>query len=404
MRLVAIGDIGVVDGMIHVGDEAMFEALVVAMRARAATAITGLSSAPADSAARYGIEAVPPIGFAPGSGRPAMVERLARVTAVAAGDDSALPSDDPAHAVVAAVADADGVVVAGGGNMASTWPMHVFERAALGRIAAALGRPLVVSGQTLGPHLTAEDAALVAELLAGARLVGLREDASDALAAGLGIEPPRRTRTPDDAAFLPSGPGPTPDEPYCLVTLARHVGETDPVAAEAGYAALLDELAASTGLPIMFSAHFGSLRPGEVRGDDAVHAGVAGRMRTAAVVEPVVDARRSAALARDAGLVVSSRYHPAVFASSAAVPVVGVAVDEYTRVKLTGALGTSGQSSVVELAEVLDGRAGGRVAEVWAARDRIRAEGATVAAARRADAERWWDRVADVVTAGARRP
>jgi polysaccharide pyruvyl transferase WcaK-like protein len=403
MRLVAIGDIGVVDGMIHVGDEAMFEALVLAMRARAATAVTGLSSAPADSAERYGVEAVRPIGFAPASGRGAMTERLARVTAVAGGDARALPADDPVHAVVAAVADADGVVVAGGGNMASTWPMHVFERAALGRIAAALGRPLVVSGQTLGPDLSAEDAALVAELLAGARLVGLREDASDALAAGLGIESPRRTRTPDDAAFLPSGSEPTPDEPYCLVTLARHVGDADPAAAEAASAALLDEVAASTGLRIVFSAHFGSLRPGEVRGDDAVHAGVAARMRAAVSVEPVVDARRSAALARNAALVVSSRYHPAVFAASAAVPVVGVAVDEYTRVKLTGALGTSGQASVVALGEVLDGRARARVADVWAARDRIRSEGSAVALERRADAERWWDRVADVLSAGARR-
>ncbi len=403
MRLVAIGDIGAVDGMIHVGDEAMFEALVLAMRARAATAVTGLSSVPADSAGRYGIDAVSPIGFASASGRAAMVERLARVTAVAGGDGRALPSDDPVHAVVAAVADADGVVVAGGGNMASTWPMHVFERAALGRIAAALGRPLVVSGQTLGPQLTAEDAALVAELLRGARLVGLREDASDALAAALGTEAPRRTRTPDDAAFLPSGPGPTPDQPYCLVTLARHVGDADPDAGEAGYAALLDEVAARTGLRIVFSAHFGSLRPGEVRGDDAVHAGVAARMRAPAAVEPVVDARRSAALARSAGLVVSSRYHPAVFAASAAVPVVGVAVDEYTRVKLTGALSTSGQSSVVALGQVLDGQAGSSVAEAWAARDRIRAEGATVAADRRAEAERWWDRVADLVGAGAHR-
>ncbi len=402
MRVVALGDIGVVDGMIHIGDEAMFEALVLALRARAATAVTGLSAAPGDSVQRYGIEALPPIGFSPAvvGGRVRMAERLDAVTAVARGDVTALAADDPVHAVIAAVAEADGVVVAGGGNLASTWPMHVFERAALGRIAAALGRPLVVSGQTLGPHLDAADTLLVAELLAGARVVGLREDASDRVAEGLRVEAPRRTRTPDDAAFLPSAAIPAAPRPYCLVTIARHAGGADAGRVEAALAALLDEVAARTGLEVVFSAHFGSLRPGDVRGDDAVHAGIAARMRAPARVEPVVDARTSAALARDADLVVSSRYHPAVFAASAGVPVLGIAVDDYTRVKLTGA---AGAASVLELAAVLDSGAAARVSEVWGSRDGIRAEGLAAAGNRRRQAEGWWDRVADALSAGARR-
>src|ERR671912_382735 len=109
MRVVALGDVGVVDDMMHIGDEAMFAA------------------------------------------------------------------------AVGAVAAADGVLIAGGGNLASTWPLHVYERAALAGIAARLSRPLVVSGQTLGPDLRGRDRDLVRGLLHSAALVGVRESASHAL-------------------------------------------------------------------------------------------------------------------------------------------------------------------------------------------------------------------------------
>ena len=90
-------------------------------------------------------------------------------------------------------------MIAGGGNLASTWPLHVYERAALAGIAARLGRPLVVSGQTLGPTLLGRDRELVGELLRSARLVGVRESSSHALAAELGVA--ARVGV-DDASFL----------------------------------------------------------------------------------------------------------------------------------------------------------------------------------------------------------
>ena len=87
-----------------------------------------------------------------------------------------------------AVCGADAVVVAGGGNMASTWPLHIFERAALpALLARAAGIPFVVTGQTLGPQLDRADPELVASLLRSARLVGVREHASADLALRLGV-------------------------------------------------------------------------------------------------------------------------------------------------------------------------------------------------------------------------
>lgn len=182
MRLVMIGDVGVVDDMVHIGDEAMFEAAVEELADRGVE-VTGVSSAPADTAARYGVEAVHRIRF-DGLDRAASESRLAAV--VAGGAD--LAPDDTAHAVISAVAAADGVIIAGGGNLASTWPLHVYERAALAGLAERTGTPLVVTGQTFGPHLVGRDRELVSSLLRSARRVGVRETASQRLAAELGVD------------------------------------------------------------------------------------------------------------------------------------------------------------------------------------------------------------------------
>ncbi len=392
MRIVAIGDVGVREHMIHIGDEAMFEAMLRAVRARGVDSVTAISAVPGETAARYAVDAVEPIGFgaALALGRRAAEERLAAVIAAAHGGPAV---DGAASAVIDAVRSADGVVVAGGGNLTSTWPVHVFERAALGGIAAAFGRPLVVTGQTLGPVLDADDAGLVAGLLRNARLVGVREADSLALAARL-VPDTAVAATLDDAAFLDAENAPSVRaHPYCLVTVANHTGDLDREAALTGVAALLDHVAAATGLEIVFSAHWGSTLPGVVAGDDAVHVAIASRMRASSSVVPVTTSSASAALARGAAFVVSSRYHPAVFASAVGVPVLGVSVDEYTRVKLTGALANVGQESVVPMRLVAGGRAGRVVDAVWADRAAIRAAGAVALPARLAATDVWWDRV-----------
>ncbi len=391
MRILAIGDIGPLDGMFHVGDEAMFDELVFRLRARGADHIVGMSSNPTDSAERYGIHAIRPIGFG-GLTRDEQEERMARVL----DSPESLPADDPAHAVISALRDVDGVAIAGGGNIASVWPMHVFERATLGILAARAGVPLVVSGQTIGPVLTPLDQPRVAALLSSAALVGLREPTTHELVTSWGIT---ATATVDDASFVADRPGssaalpsePSAPEPYALVTVARHAGDRDPDAYVASVAALLDSVHELTGLDIVFSAHFGPLGGGPSRGDELVHDALAARMSAPSAVVRIVDTATSAALARAASLVVTSRYHPAVFAVSGGVPTIGIAVDEYTSVKLTGALGNLGQTSVLS-ADALDPAV---VASVWSSREAIRSRGLELAASRRADAERWWDHVAE---------
>lgn len=396
VRLLSIGDIGVSDGMMHIGDEAMFEALRDEMRARDVD-LVAVSSEPAESAERYGIDAVSRIGFA-GLSRDDADERMRRVVA-AAKHPSSLSSDDPARAVIDAIAGSDGVVVAGGGNLASRWPVHIYERVTLAAIAGELGRPVVVSGQTLGPDLIESDRALLARALRDAHLVGVRETTSLALARQLGVDARLGV---DDASFLGDRDPGTQHEPDAsgprsgvLVSLSLSQGGAPRDETVARIARLIDHAAELTGEPVAFHAHFGALDPSvPARGDAVLHDEVRAHMTTPSRVIPTGDPRAAARLARASALLITGRYHPAVFAAPAGVPVVGLVADDYTSIKQLGVLGHWGQDGVAPLAEA-DGAGTAALERVWAARDEISAAAAEREPAHRAEASRWWDRVAD---------
>ncbi|AMM20651.1 hypothetical protein AX769_11485 [Frondihabitans sp. PAMC 28766] len=428
MRIVAIGDIGVVDDMIHIGDEAMFEEFATQVSRRGVAGITALSVNPRETQARYGVAALQNLGFSPAAvgDRAGMVSRFDRVLRTAGGATGLLSADDSAHVVIAAVRDADGVAITGGGNMASIWPMHVFERACLGRLAALFGKPLVVSGQTIGPELDGDDRSLVGSLLSSARLVGLRESASARLVQDLGVPAGITQGTIDDASFVgagapasgavgggpasgavgvpasgPVGDGGAPEamRPYLLVTLARHLNGVDPAAFATSLAALLDRVASPAGLEIVFLAHFASLVAGDERGDSVEHRRVIDALVALGSdvpwrIEPTTTSTAAASVAREASLVITSRYHPAVFAVAAGVPTVGIAVDDYTTVKLTGALGNFGQDAVVTATGIVDGSAATTVLDAWGARVAIQSSWESRIDAARTASDAWWDRVA----------
>ena len=391
MRIVVIGDIGVLDDMIHIGDEAMFDEFVVQVRHRGIADVTAVSSNPSDSIARYATSAIHPIGFT--GTRDEMVARRVLVLRAAAGESAVLPAGDPALTLIDAIRAADGVAIAGGGNMTSTWPMHIFERATIGEIARITDTPLVISGQTIGPHLTADDAALVTELLSSARMVGLRESASLELCRTLGVAEELLTGTIDDASFL-AGSGAARERHYCLVTLSTHVGDEDRSLFIERTAELLDSIAADTGLEIVFSPHFGSLLEGDVRGDSVLHGRVAAAMSAENVEIAATDSASSAALAHSASLVITSRYHPAVFAVAAGVPTIGISVDGYTSVKLTGALGNFRQSAVLPSTGLIAGDGPVLAHSVWESREQIRSSASALLPSRQAASAQWWDRIA----------
>jgi polysaccharide pyruvyl transferase WcaK-like protein len=408
MRLVCIGDIGVTNDVIHIGDEAMFHEMLVQLRQRGVTEVVAISSEPNESAARYSATGIHRIGFFtdPARSRAIAEDRMDRVLRTAAGERDLLQVDDAALTVIAAIENCDAVAIAGGGNLASTWPTHIFERATIAALARLFGKPLVVSGQTIGPFLTEPDAALVAGLLGSAQLVGLREGDSFAFARRLGVDPALLNQTIDDASFLGAADTTStnpqfavePTAPYCVVTMAAHINGEDPDRFDQRMAELLDTVASSCDLDIVFFAHFGSGRADAAVGDTVVHQRIrAGMTSTRVSTFPTTDSPAAARLARGAALSISSRYHPAVFAVSGGVPSVGIAVDDYTTTKLTGALGNFTQDGVLPLHELLAGTGSETVGRVWATRDELAAGRLATIERNRASSAQWWDRVAEAL-------
>jgi len=111
------------------------------------------------------------------------------------------------------------------------------------------------------------------------------------------------------------------------------------------------------------------------------------------------DSVAAARLARGASLVISSRYHPAVFAVSGGVPTIGIPVDDYTTTKLTGALGNFGQNALVSAERLVAGVAPAVASAVWDDREGIRERGLLLAGSARVASAAWWDRVAAALSA-----
>ncbi len=414
MCALVIGDIGLLDGMMHIGDEAMFEVAAAELGSRGLS-VVGVSANPAESASRYGIETVPRLGFG-GLSREAAAARAAMLVDAAAGLVS-LPDDDVAAGALAVLRggaglegaglegaglDGAGLIVAGGGNLASRWPEHIFERTTLAAMARALGRPVVVSGQTLGPDLIDDDAARVAEMLRGAVLAGVREPTSLALAASWGIDARLGV---DDASFLGDDDDAAPaDRSGVLVSLSGWFGGLDSDDTEAAIAALIDAAAAEVGGDVRFHAHFGPADAAEApRGDAALHERIRSRMRSASVVVPTGDSVDAARLARSASLLITSRYHPAVFAAPAGVAVLGLVADDYTRIKQQGVLGHwSGAAAGSTTLDLSDLRRDGAttVAALVSTAPAITAAAAARRHAHRVEFDAWWDAVAAAISHG----
>lgn len=385
-----IGDVGVLDGTFHIGDEAMFEVAVDELVQRGLAPV-GVSSNPTETAARYGIPAVGRLGFA-GLDRAQAARRAEHLLAVGAGT-AELEPEDPAREVLAALDGARMLVNAGGGNLATRWHSHVFERSALAGLARQKGLPVVVTGQTLGPDLDPPDDQIVARMLREAALVGVREPDTAALVASWGLA---ATLTVDDASFLGFGEGDAAgaeaSRAAVVVSLSGWFAGRPADEVEQRIAALADAAARTVG-PVAFHAHFGPLDPAApARGDAALHERIRHRMSEPSTVIPTGTSRDAAALVRGADLLITGRYHPAVFAAPAGTPVLALSADRYTRIKLGGALGHWGQTGVLDLDDLPEApqRLTTLLADSTAIRDEAAARGPRLRAASRA----WWDRVA----------
>ena len=399
LDVVVVGDVGAGTAL-HVGDEAMLEAALLEVGGRVDVRWTVVSGVPEESAQRYGTAAVGRLGFGALDSRARREARLEQLVE-AAGGGRPLPADDPAVAVLDAVSGADAVLVAGGGNLATAWPEHVYERAALAAIARARATPVVVSGQGLGPALDRRDGELVAGLLTSAALVGVRDVRSATLAERLGVPVDRVRSAVDDAAFLPDaggravlGAGGASHGDYVAATFSPVPGSQEPAALEQ-LATLLTHVADTTGLEVLLVPHQGAVR-GPATGDRAVHDALVAAAKCDRVrALDLLPARETAAVTRGAAFVLSSRYHPVVFGLSAGVPTVGVSVDDYTESKIRGALAHSGlEGWCVSLLGLGNGVLAAAVEQAWQDRDALADQAGRAVPEQRERKQAYWDAVA----------
>jgi polysaccharide pyruvyl transferase WcaK-like protein len=321
----------------HIGDEGMLEANLQIFRRLFPGCKTAVAAGPDFDTARLQSEFVPRLDFTGLSAmeRDELLERLTRVP-------------NPSIAAVQSALSCDVLVISGGGNLSSSWPHHIYERVAMARLAASRGTPVVVLGQTLGPQLDSRERALVTELLELSLWTGLRESYSYALALELGAASDTLSYQLDDAAFLT--PAPVPEilkkltvvegRPYVAVT-AHPLGDLsvfNPVVK--AFASTLRDLVHATGANLIFLPHASFPGQPHITGDEAygevINRALYGNPPMS--IAPVLTAPETAWLTQQASLVLSTRYHPLVFALSASVPCLAFWDDEYTRRKLQGAL------------------------------------------------------------------
>jgi polysaccharide pyruvyl transferase WcaK-like protein len=245
-----------------------------------------------------------------------------------------------------AVSTADAVLVSGGGNLSSTWPHLLDQRIVLLEAAAARGVPVVTGGQTIGPGIDEPRRGRLAAALATVAVLGVRERPSARLALDLGVPADRVALQVDDAFWLE---GTAPVDPelrsvtehgFVAVTLDGSYADERARSGLQSIAAQVAVAAARLGLPVLAIPHVGRLGGHDGEDPDAARrfvalAALAGARTHLAAVPTVAEA---AWLHRHAALTVSSRYHPLVFAAAAGVPCVGITRDDYTAIKLGGAL------------------------------------------------------------------
>lgn len=292
-----------------------------------------------------------------------------------------------------------GLLLSGGGNLSVTWPALLRQRVDVIREAARRGLPVVAGGQTLGPDLGEGGEAPLGAALRQVAQLGLRELPSLALARRLGVSAEAACLQVDDA-FLLAAEAPADRAlaaavaaaPTLLVTLDASLA-----AAEIqGLAPQLGAFAAEAGLALAVLPHVGPLDSiGDA--DGAAARQLADLLRAqgrACALLPVQPARQAAWLTQQAAMVLSSRYHPLVFATAAAVPSLGLHRDAYTRIKLQGALAHVGLAEWTRpLADAVSGGLLGPLRRLWQTRDAVRALARAVRPAIEAAESRRWRRL-----------
>lgn len=399
MMAVLLGDIGW-RNLYHLGDEAMTESAMIQLRRRGISSVL-VAGQPDVATEMYGVDAVPRVGFWARNSPAKHRATLARL------DESLRDGSLVDSALFDAVRQCDIAIIAGGGNLNSLHSSHVYERLAFKRVAERLGKPLVVTSQTVGPRLRGSERAAVAEIADYAVLFGCRDAFSASLVRNLTEDRTRIVRTADDAMSLaPTAVdeeaadrllGQQPDAFAVAAFVAPNDTDGDPARHLRALRQVCQDVAERTGLRVLLTPHVGTFARDEEWGDQLAAAVIEAECAERGGVEalPLMRASTLVAVTRRAGLSFATRYHPAVFASAASVPHVGLIRGRYSSVRIRGALGNYGLRHLgVPFLDPPDMVSA--ISYAWHSRDLLIEQLGTAHDRLSAHQQGWWDAVSDV--------
>ena len=272
-----------------------------------------------------------------------------------------LPLGSKADALLDGIAQADLVFNNGGGNINSLMPRELYKQTLMLLAASILNKPVIVSGQTIGPLEGFKDRWLTRLALSKVDMLTFRDKGvSSERTRAIGVSGPVMQDTADDALTLPvltrkealklvsdNGGDEWLERLYKLTVVMNLNGyfkamgkmtleQYEPeIALMAG---LADRLIEEKGARILFV-------PTDVcsSADDRIlHRCILDRMRwrkMALTIEKEYDAVAYKSLVHLGDIAIGSRYHFIVFSASGAVPSLCMANGLYQKTKLKGVAG-----------------------------------------------------------------
>lgn len=261
------------------------------------------------------------------------------------------PSRDNLHQLwERLIAESKGLIFTGAGAITDDYAVHgVFSWRLMTEVAQRHGKPVAFIGQGIGPLNHPSVRVRTREMLASAELLTLREDRSQTVVRDLGIHHgsvqgdwalllnPSKS---DEEAASTALRELVDDQSFIAVSLHRRGDTTDDTITQ--YARLTGELvdlARKTQQQLIFVPN---MTQGRYSDDRETARQIIRKLPTEQSKIPLILDRKLSAgatksLLSSASLLVTSRYHPLVFAMSAGVPVIGASLDEYYDQKLAGA-------------------------------------------------------------------
>lgn len=332
----------------HLGDDLITREVLAALARDLPDVVPVLLAHPTEGLTeRFGCDVVPgPASLPTRAGRGEGVRRArdlvnqARLMA-----KGTVPSDPQVAAVLAPFAEADALVVAPGGGLASRYSAEALMVCVVQvLVARAFGLPVFVEGPSIGPIEMRRDHAAIAELLNDATRVTVRDPISAKVARRVGRAiDPAVVGDPATAALEHLGAGRSiarswrraqgidDGRPYAVLSFRPWASDVRNVAS---LRAAMDALAAAPGdVAAVLVPHCSGDDDHDDRALLQADPALADRL---AVWDPAIDVQAAVALIADATLSVGTRFHQSVLAAAAGVPAVALVADEYDRLRIRG--------------------------------------------------------------------